>query len=189
VIASLIAVAALSGCGNSRSLPPDVSQPRPPDGRTLAVHMPSAGVRFLVPATWRGANGAAPPLVASVVSGSATVAVWRYPRAETLPTAKKDLDQARKDLIASVEQRDPSAKVTKSEVTTLRGDNAILLLASERIAGHLRQVRSLHVFADKAEVVIDAYAPPAVFAGLDASVFGPLIRSLRITAPTAAKSP
>jgi hypothetical protein len=45
-------------------------------------------------------------------------------------------------------------------------------------------VRSTHLFDRGTEIVIDAYAPPGDFARVDRSVFQPLIRSVRLRAPT-----
>jgi hypothetical protein len=174
--------AAVAGCGNDRTAAPDVAQPRPPAG-SVTVHDAASGIAFRAPRNWRPAVGAASPLVTTIVSGSATVAVWRYPRAEKLPAGDADLETARADLLASVKRRDPRSRIKASKLTEHAGDRAILLLGTEHIAGRLRQVKSLHVFAHGGEVVVDVYAPPASFAGLDRSVFAPLIASLKIAAP------
>jgi hypothetical protein len=42
-------------------------------------------------------------------------------------------------------------------------------------------VRSTHIFTDHSEVVVEALAPPDAFAGLQRSVFAPLLRSLKIS--------
>src|SRR5204863_1770246 len=67
--------ALLSGCGNSRVFPPDVAAPQPPQGRHLAAY-PRSGVSVVIPDNWRAEEGAS-PLVASIASGTATVAIWR----------------------------------------------------------------------------------------------------------------
>ena len=41
----------------------------------------------------------------------------------------------------------------------------------EQIAGHERQVRSSHLFEPRAEVVLEEYAPPQLFAGVEHAVF------------------
>jgi hypothetical protein len=66
----------------------------------------------------------------------------------------------------------------------VNGVKGIQLVATERISGQQRRVRSTHLFDRRAEIVIDAYAPPGDFARLDDSVFQPLIRSLRLHAPS-----
>lgn len=185
---SFLALAALSGCGNQRTQPPDVAKPSLPARERVTVRYPDVGITYRAPANWRVGAGDAAPLVSTLVSGSATVAIWRYDRAEPLPAAKKDLRQARKDLIETVKRRDPKAKITTSKLTTFRGDDAILLLGTESIAGRRRQVRSLHIFKDKSEVVVDAYSQPTAFRVLDRAVFRPLIASLRITEPKKKKT-
>ena len=42
-------------------------------------------------------------------------------------------------------------------------------------------VRSTHIFTDRSEVVVEALAPPAAFPALQRTVFGPLLRSLKIS--------
>ena len=54
---------------------------RLPSTNQVVVSDPAAGIRFKAPKNWRLAAGNAAPLVSSVVSGAATVAIWRYPRA------------------------------------------------------------------------------------------------------------
>jgi hypothetical protein len=80
-IAILLALAA--GCGEDRTDPPDVTTPVTPAG-TAAASYPDQGVTFAAPGGWRVRPGQ-PPLVATVQSGTATIAIWRYPRSERLP--------------------------------------------------------------------------------------------------------
>ncbi|MCA1690147.1 MAG: hypothetical protein LC720_06850 [Actinobacteria bacterium] len=61
---------------------------------------------------------------------------------------------------------------------------AVQLRGLETIDGQRREVRSTHLYADGAEVVIDAYAPPDQFRTVDRGVFHPLLRGLRLAAPT-----
>jgi hypothetical protein len=73
-------------------------------------------------------------------------------------------------------------RVVSSTVTTVSRSPAIVLDAIESIAGHPRRVRSLHVFRPAAELVIDEYAPPAMFGAVDRQVFSQLARSLQLSA-------
>jgi hypothetical protein len=61
-----------------------------------------------------------------------------------------------------------------------------VLVGQEVIGGQVRLVRSTHVFAHQAEVVVDAYAPPSTFPAVNQSVFGPLVASLRLQKPKSA---
>jgi hypothetical protein len=54
----------------------------------------------------------------------------------------------------------------------------IVVDAIESIAGRRRRVRSFHVFVRGAEIVLDEYAPVAMFHAVDHSVFSPLNHSL-----------
>jgi hypothetical protein len=177
VLAALVA----AGCGSSRAPLPDVTTPKPP-GAPQQRSFPSSGVRFRAPQTWRVQSGSA-PLVATLASGDAIVAVWRYPRTEILPKTKADVRKARPRLIAEARKRDASLKVVGSQVAKVDGAPAIVLVAQEVINGQVRLVRSTHVFAHGAEVVVDGYAPPSSFPAVNQSVFGPLVASLRLGKP------
>ncbi len=48
-------------------------------------------------------------------------------------------------------------------------------------------MRSLHAYGHGMEVVMDAFAPPRDFARVDEQTFGPMARSLRLSAPAAGK--
>jgi hypothetical protein len=177
VLAALLA----AGCGESRAPLPDVTTPKPP-GTAEQRSFPSSGVRFKAPQTWRVQSGSA-PLVATLASGDAIVAVWRYPRTEILPATKSALSEARRRLIAQARKRDANLRLVGSDATRVDGRPAIVLVAQEVIDGQVRLVRSTHVFAHGAEIVVDAYAPPASFPAVNQSVFGPLVASLRLAKP------
>jgi hypothetical protein len=44
-------------------------------------------------------------------------------------------------------------------------------------------VRSTHIYAHGAEYVVDAYADADSFRAIDAQVFRPLLRTLRVSSP------
>ena len=50
-------------------------------------------------------------------------------------------------------------------------------------------MRSLHAYGHGGEVVMDAFAPPREFARVDEQAFGPMARSLRLSAPRAGATP
>ena len=185
LIIAVVALAAPSaGCGNERTPAPDTATPLAPQGSAL-VRYPQAGVRFATPGRWDRAAGQA-PLVATVSSGRATVAVWRFPRAEPLPSSAEDLRRARRTLLAAARARDPSFR--SQRVTTRRvGDlPALEVRGTGTVEGQARAVRSLHVYGFDGEVVVDALAPPDQFGRVDREVFGPLLRSVRLSAPQGA---
>ena len=176
-----LAAAFLAGCGEERTRPPDVLHPGPPAQETKRVRLPGAEVSFLAPTNWAELT-AAPPMAGGIRLRTATVAVWRYPRSEPLPKGGRELEQARERLLAAVEQRDPTFEVREDEVTTIGGARSIVIRGAQTIGGTRYDVRSAHVFADGAEIVVDAYALPADFPAVDRDVFGPLLESLTIGA-------
>lgn len=177
-IACAVAILA-AGCGNQQSTPPDVSQPAHPQG---SVPFASQGIAFATPGGWHARGGAA-PLVATVQSGPAQIAVWRYPRTEPLPKTRAQLTQARDLLIQAAKARDQTFQAATTAIRKVDGHPAIQIRGTETIAGQARTVRSTHVYAAGAEVVVDAFAPAAVFAQVDREAFVPVVRSLRVASP------
>jgi hypothetical protein len=181
VLVSLVLPALVTACGNERQRPPDPSQGVLPRGAEGA-YFPESGIRFRRPANWEMRSGHS-PLVATVGSGPAVVAVWRYRRREPLPRGRAELAAARRGLVAAARARDRTLRLSSARTTRARGNHAIELLATERIAGHTRRVRSTHIFASGGEVVIDAYAPVAQFDRFDRTAFRSLLLSLRLFRP------
>lgn len=184
-IAPLIAVLVLAGCGNERTPPPDVNTPGPPIGAAQARY-PEHGISFLAPGGWRLTPGTA-PLVVTAQTGQATLAVWRYPRTEPLPRTSAHLRAARAALVAEAQRRDPTFKLEKGSVIRVAGAPAVQLRATETINGLPRKVRSTHVYTRGAEIVLDAYTTAEHFDRVDQQVFRPVLRTLKIAEPRAAK--
>lgn len=164
----------LAGCGDDAS---STAAERQPTG-----NFPRAGIRFTPPEGYSVAAGKG-RLVATAQAGQATVAVWRYPRKEQLPTTKAELKAARDALVEAAAESDAAFEVIKTAPTEIAGKPAVQIRARETIAGQPRTVRSTHIYADGAEIVIDAYADHDSFRRIDAQVFRPLLRSLRVSAP------
>jgi hypothetical protein len=171
----------LAGCGNERQEALKVPRAAKPVG-ARTVSLPRVGVTFKRPANWTFDGGRA-PLLASLASGRAAIAFWRYPRVERLPRTTAELRRSGRALIAAARERDKSLKVTAARVVRLGGVPGVQLVGSERIGLVRRQVRSTHLYAHRAELVIDAYAPVGEFDEVDRAAFLPLLRSLRLTAP------
>jgi hypothetical protein len=171
----------LAGCGNSRTPPPDLSVAAPPAGFTRQAFS-SAGLTLRSPNAWALQAGS-PPLVLAVRSGLAAVVVWRYPRTQALPHTAGQLHLALRRLVATVRARDATFRLGSAAVVPVAHRGSIQLRGLETIDGQLREVRSTHVYAHGAELVIDAFAPPAQFRKVDRQVFHPLLRSVGVTAP------
>jgi hypothetical protein len=180
---SLATSAALlaSGCGAERVDAPDPARPYSTEGPAQRA-FPTAGVSFQAPADWRFDVGRA-PLVASTSSGTATIAIWRYPRTEPLPRDDSALEQADGALRQAAKTRDQSFRVQRSRRVNVDGARGIQLVGTERVAGRERQVRSTHLYAQGAEYVVDTYSASRDFAVIDRTIFQPLIRSLKIDPP------
>jgi hypothetical protein len=138
-----------------------------------------------VPDNWANTRSRA-PLLGTVSSGSAVIALWRYPRTEALPGDPTALATARTALIAAARSHDPGLRLIRSTVTRAAGAPAIELDAIEQISGQLRRVRSVHVYEGGVELVLEEYAPPSIFHDVDHSVFSPVRRSLTLVQAPAA---
>jgi hypothetical protein len=182
---TIAALALLAGCGNDRTPVPDVVTPGPPIG-AAQVRYPEAGISFLAPGGWRLTPGTA-PLVVTAQTGQATLAVWRYPRTEPLPRTSAQLRAARDALVAEAKRRDPTFKLEHGSVTEVGGAPAVQLRATETINGLPRKVRSTHVYARGAEIVFDAYTAAEHFDRVDQQVFRPVLRTVKLSEPRAAK--
>ncbi|HEX3831670.1 MAG TPA: hypothetical protein VHW04_06840 [Solirubrobacteraceae bacterium] len=168
----------LAGCGNSRTPVPNIDRPAPPAGfRKLTIG--SAGISLITPRNWTVSNQTA-PLVLTVNSGPAVVALWRLPRSAAPPAGRAGVAATRRALLAAVRRRDRTVAELHAASTRVDGAPAIRLDARERIAGQLRQVTSTHVYVNGAELVLDEYAPPGQFASVARSVFSPVRRSLTL---------
>jgi len=178
-----LTVFALAGCGTKPPPRPDTSTPGPPLGFNH-TDFGASGLVIDVPGGWRRDDGAA-PLVATLQAGSATIALWRYPRAEPLPTTHAALSTAKGALVAAIVQRDPTFTVARTKLLHVGGKRAIQVIGTGRLAGQPRTIRSTHVYSHGAEIVVDQYAPADVFARVDRETFVPVLRSLRVGKPVA----
>ena len=180
-LVALLALLALSACGEERTRAPDLGTPLTPQG-VRTVKLPAAGVAFTAPANWSDSD-AREPRVGGIQSGRATLAVWRYVRSEPLPEGAAELRRVRGLLVDRVEERDPTFRLASSRVTRRADAPAVELTGAQTIAGRPVRVRSAHVYTGGAELVVDAYAAPQDFDRVDATVFEPALRSLRVAMP------
>jgi hypothetical protein len=171
-------VVLLAGCGNASTAVPSATRPAPPDG-FMTLTRAYAGARLAVPRNWV-VTGQRAPLVLTIQSGTAVVALWRFARRGPVPAGRHALAAARTGLIARIRGRDRALRLLRASFARVDGAVAIELEAQERIGGLPRQVSSTHVYLPGAELVLDEYAPPAAFAAVDRSVFAPMRRSLAL---------
>ncbi|HEV2060551.1 MAG TPA: hypothetical protein VGR11_14440 [Solirubrobacteraceae bacterium] len=176
----------LAGCGNDRRPAPELGLISAPNGFRDTVFK-SEGVRFRAPTNWRVVEGQEPQL-ATVAIGDAQVGIWRYERTEPLPETRDQLDAARQALVAQIESRDPTFKLTSTRLVLKPGFRGVEVVGTgtNLVNGSIqRSMRSLHAYGHGAEVVMDAFAPPREFARVDEQAFGPMTRSLRLSKPAA----
>ena len=176
----VLALVLLAAGGDSRTAAPDLATFQAPQGFKPASYL-GGTLRFNAPTNWATQSGAA-PLVVTLTSGPAIIAIWRYPRSasQLLPSNLAALQQARSALIGAAKLRDPTFRVLASTVIDTGAVRGVELDAIETIRGQLRRVRSTHVYANGAELVIDEFAPESQFHAVDRSVFSPLLHSVRL---------
>jgi hypothetical protein len=175
-----LTLAVLAGCGDSRTPAPDLSRIQAPQGVEQGNYV-GGTLHFNAPANWATQAGSG-PLVVTITSGPAVIAIWRYPRSpgQVLPRDLASLRQARSALLSAAAARDRTLRVISSAVVSGNGVRGVELDAVETIRGQVRRVRSAHLYAGGAELVIDEYAPKPLFHAVDRSVFSPLLHSVRL---------
>ncbi len=171
----------LAGCGKERTKAPDVLTPGPPLGANPGSY-PAAGLEFAAPAGWDLQPGS-PPLVVTITTGRATIAVYRYPRTEPLPRSRSELNDAAEMLAGAALQRDATFKELARGRVRVDGKPAVVLRATETVGDQPRTVRSTHVYAFDGEVVVDTFAPDQDFKRVDEQTFRPFVRSLQLKKP------
>lgn len=185
ILGVLAAALLAAGCGSEPQQAPDVGTPGPP-GALIELTFGSQGVRLQVPSAWKlepNTSGDG-PLLATLTSGRATIAIWRYPRTEPLPRTTQDLEATKDSLIAAVKTRDPGYAVTSSRILRGQTRRGVELIGTGKNSGFERRGRSLHLFGGGAEVVLDQYATPEQFPAVDGDVFRAVAQSLRVDAST-----
>jgi hypothetical protein len=176
LLAVICTVALLAGCGNTRTPVPDV---RAPAAATTVTGggFPRVGISFFYPSNWQ-LTPTPLPLDVTISSGSAVIALWRFPRTGPAPRGRPALALARDRLVAAARTKDRALILIRSKVTRVDRTPAIVVDTIQRIDGAKRRVRSLHIFAPGREIVLEEYTPPADFHAVDHDVFSPLNRSI-----------
>ncbi|MBA3329042.1 MAG: hypothetical protein H0T43_12145 [Solirubrobacterales bacterium] len=177
----LVAAGVVTGCGNDVTQPANIREIGPPGG-FRDVRFPEHGISLRSPAGWRTVPGE-DPQVATIATGDAQIAIWRYPREEPLPSTRAELQIARDELIRAVKSRTGGFEVSATRIVVKEGLRGVELLGTATNQGLEREVRSLHAYGEGAEVVVDAFAPAASFARVDEQTFAPVARSLKLRAP------
>ena len=171
----------LAGCGTQPLTPPDPLRVREP-GRSVKLHDPRTGIRFVAPLNWVKRIRTNPGMF-RIASGAADVSGWAYPRYEKLPRTRPELERARTALIAQARKRSATFHLASSSITTVKGSPAIELRGTQQILGRPIETHSIHVYRVPGEYVFEALAPPSSFGTADRKVLAPLMRSLEFRKP------
>jgi hypothetical protein len=138
---------------------------------------PRTKLRFATPVNWTKRIRPIPGVV-RLTSGDAEVSGWAYPRSERLPSTTAELTAARDALVRLAVQRNPSFKLSASEITRVHGAPAVSVRGSQRILGRDITTHSVHIYRGFGEFVFEALAPADHFAIADQQVLEPLLASL-----------
>jgi hypothetical protein len=168
-------MAVVAGCGYSRTPVPSVVAPTGLKGESF----PRVGIDIFVPFRWTESVSLL-PLAATISSGPAVISLWRYRRSAPPPSDALALAAARRALISAARARDPGLALIRSKLTRIGRAPAVVLDAFEQINGHRSRVRSVHIYVQGAEIVIDEYAPPSQFHTVDHDVFSPVVHGIRL---------
>lgn len=169
----------LAACGEGPAASPSVGRPAlDPSGEPFAF--PDMGSIDL-PASWKitpGPEGG--PELVRATSGQGAIVVWRYARAEPMPSTKRDLVNTRRSLKAAVKTRDPEIRLTAALLRRVP-EPAVEIAGIGNMAGAKRSIRSLHAYANGFETVVDCIGPLADAAQFNETICTPVLDSLSLT--------
>lgn len=181
ILALLATLAA--GCGNERTPVSELAVVSP-SAQTTTFDYPSAGLSLDLPRNFRVEEAKRPGVFRATFGGS-VLAAYAYRRREELPDSQRELDQALQRLKKAAQERSPSLRIARSRTLEVNGARAVELLGSQTISRARVRTRSLHIFKDQAEYVIELLAPPRDFEKLDARVSEAIDDSLEVTGKVA----
>ncbi|MDQ8047246.1 MAG: hypothetical protein AAGC46_20300 [Solirubrobacteraceae bacterium] len=175
---ALLLLTGLAACGDGPTQEPSVGRPQlDPSGVPFNL---AGGGSIDMPSTWTTTAGPAggPELVRST-SGQGAIVVWKYPRTEPLPTTRKDLRNTRRSLRNAITTRDPTFKVTLALLKETP-QPSVEIAGIGTMAGAKRSLRSMHVYANGAETVVDCIGPVGDAKAFTATICDPVIASLNL---------
>lgn len=178
LLSALALTATIAACGDGPTASPSVGRPDlDPSGEPYAL--PNGG-SIDMPASWTTAAGpAGGPEVVRSVSGQGQIVVWQYPRSEPLPTSRKNLRNTRRSLRNAITARDPTFHYTAALLRRVP-QPAVEIAGTGTLAGARRTIRSLHVYANATETVVDCIGPTSDAAAFNSTVCEPVLDSLTV---------
>lgn len=176
--ALLLVTTGVAACGATPAPEPSVGRPvLDPTGEPYPL--PDGGSIDL-PASWTITAG--PPGGVELVratSGQGQVVVWRYQRVEPLPRTRKDLRNARKNLIDAIKVRDPTFKFSAKLLRQLP-QPGVEIAGTGKLAGATRAIRSLHGYSNGTETIVDCIGPTGDQAQFNSTICQPVLASLEL---------
>ena len=170
------AVLAVAGCGDDDSTG-DLT--RIGGGPLVEFKSPNEEVILRHPRGWVARTGLS-PLVAQVATGGAQVSIFAYPRTDN-PETEGEVEEARDKLIRSLGERAPGFLVLRTRIGEVDGSPSVEIRGRGVVAGKPVETRSVHVYKDEVEWVVDAIARPSQFDRANRVGFSPVIGSLQLS--------
>ena len=167
---------ALAGCGSDD---PAAGLTRLGGGPLVEFKSFNGEVVLQHPRGWVARSGLS-PLVAQVTTGGAQISIFAYPRTDN-PETGAEVGEARDKLIRSLGERAPGFLVLRSRIGEIDGSPSVEIRGRGLVAGKPVETRSVHVYKDEVEWVIDAFARPAQFDRANEIGFTPVIGSLQLS--------
>ena len=174
----VVLAGAAAGCGTERASLPDLHPQRGEPTQRLSY--PRAGMTLRVPRSVSVTARRAPG-VFKATAAQWLVSAFAYRRREQLPRDGRELEQARRRLVAETRRRDRRYRLIRSRTTRVAGARAIELLGDQTISRARMRFRSIHLFRGGAEYVIELAAPPREANDARRRFLEPVLRSLRVT--------
>lgn len=168
----------VASCGDGPTPEPSVGRPAlDPSGEPYAF---PGGGSIDMPASWTITAGSANgPEVVRATSGQGAVVVWRYQRSEPLPVTRRDMVNTRRSLKAAIKVRDPEFRLAAALLRKVP-EPGIEVAGVGTMAGARRAIRSLHVYANGRETVVDCIGPLSDRAQFNETICGPVLSSLQV---------
>ena len=171
-----LAAAGAAGCGDDE---PVEGLTRVSGGPLVEFKSFKDEVVLQHPRGWLARSGLS-PLVAQVATGGAQVSIFAYPRTDN-PESDGEVEEARDKLIRSLGERAPGFLVVRTRIGEVDGAPSVEIRGRGLLAGKPVETRTVHVYKDEVEWVIDAFARPSQFDRANRIGFGPVISSLQLS--------
>ena len=176
LLALTLALVGVSGCGSDD---PTEGLTRLGGGPLVEFKSFNDEVILQHPRGWVARSGLS-PLVAQVTTGGAQISIFAYPRTDN-PESEGEVEEARDKLIRSLGERAPGFLVLRSRIGEVDGSPSVEIRGRGLVAGKPVETRSVHVYKDEVEWVIDAFARPSQFDRANEIGFTPVIASLQLS--------